>query len=608
MKDHFIAKSLLALIVLIALAGPLHGQSFEIIPRSSELFTLTPSAPSAARPLLIDASPRVHVIVTARATDLDVALVSPGGTRYRFGTAATNFETVINPGTRVAGANYHGVLLNPTPGTWQLEVSAPALTSNLEVLVRTIFNNRVGVVLAGGSDSPVGVATALTVAAFDNNSQITNLQIVGRAYRPDGTSTSVVFHDNGAFPDAAANDGLYSAAVTSAIEGEHQVAVSVGGIASTGAFLRTAATTFRAVRRTALLDGTFTDNGFDTNGDGRFDGIYVAPRMNVSEAGTYTVTVRLRSSANREIQRGTTVNAGAGILAPQVRFATEDVVEALAANGPYSVAGVDVQRQFNATDFFVVDRRIDLGSTKPYTLAQFRSDRLRIVSGSATGIDTNGNGRFDLFRIDLRFETEVSGFFRYSGSLFDRNGAPLGLANGSRSLAVGTHTLSLTFNGRTIGENGVDGPYHLAFLIFGAGQSLVAPNAFSATGFRASQFEGFTADTTPPSLSVSVTPTELWPVNHEMIEITPTINVSDDIDPSPVVGLVSITSNEGDDVHGDGHTSNDIQIDNGRIFLRAERSGLGEGRIYTLTWSARDAAGNTSTATATVTVPHDKKK
>jgi len=42
--------------------------------------------------------------------------------------------------------------------------------------------------------------------------------------------------------------------------------------------------------------------------------------------------------------------------------------------------------------------------------------------------------------------------------------------------------------------------------------------------------------------------------------------------------------------------------------LRAERLGGGTGRIYTITYTASDASGNTATATATVTVPHDMSK
>jgi len=42
--------------------------------------------------------------------------------------------------------------------------------------------------------------------------------------------------------------------------------------------------------------------------------------------------------------------------------------------------------------------------------------------------------------------------------------------------------------------------------------------------------------------------------------------------------------------------------------LRAERSGLGTYRVYTITVACTDASGNTSTGTVTVKVPHDQAK
>ncbi len=80
---------------------------------------------------------------------------------------------------------------------------------------------------------------------------------------------------------------------------------------------------------------------------------------------------------------------------------------------------------------------------------------------------------------------------------------------------------------------------------------------------------------------------------------TPTAS-SDVVD----VELVSATSNEPDNGLGDGDTANDIVIvDDLTLKLRAERSGTGTGRIYTMTWQATNGCGATVTATATVTVP-----
>jgi hypothetical protein len=75
--------------------------------------------------------------------------------------------------------------------------------------------------------------------------------------------------------------------------------------------------------------------------------------------------------------------------------------------------------------------------------------------------------------------------------------------------------------------------------------------------------------------------------------------------------LVSVTSNEPDNGLGDGDTDGDIQgADIGTpdhdLLLRAERSGGGSGRIYTLIYSITDTTGATSEARAHVRVPHDQ--
>jgi hypothetical protein len=118
-------------------------------------------------------------------------------------------------------------------------------------------------------------------------------------------------------------------------------------------------------------------------------------------------------------------------------------------------------------------------------------------------------------------------------------------------------------------------------------------------------------DTTPPDLTVQLSPTVLWPANHKLVEITATITVTDTCDPNPTVRLVSIKSNEPDNGLGDGDQPNDIQEANfgtdDRVFLlRAERSGLGNGRVYTVTYEASDASGNTTTKQATVSVPKNQ--
>src|SRR5262249_2206277 len=69
--------------------------------------------------------------------------------------------------------------------------------------------------------------------------------------------------------------------------------------------------------------------------------------------------------------------------------------------------------------------------------------------------------------------------------------------------------------------------------------------------------------------------------------------------------ITNIQSNEEDGLPGTGKTSPDWEIiDDHNVRLRAERSGIGPGRLYTIEVKASDEAGNVSNpAFATVYVP-----
>ena len=115
------------------------------------------------------------------------------------------------------------------------------------------------------------------------------------------------------------------------------------------------------------------------------------------------------------------------------------------------------------------------------------------------------------------------------------------------------------------------------------------------------------SDTTPPELTVSVTPNALWPPNHKYVTVEATVTATDDSGIAPTIELVSVTSNEPDNAPGDadGNTLNDIvaTADPYAFQLRGERDEQGTGRIYTITYRATDGSGNTATQSATVTVP-----
>ena len=162
-------------------------------------------------------------------------------------------------------------------------------------------------------------------------------------------------------------------------------------------------------------------------------------------------------------------------------------------------------------------------------------------------------------------------------------------------------------SGVTIWHINADEPdlidYDMSFKLT-AQDAIYAPDAYRSSDHDPVIVGLKVCDEIAPTLSVSVTPEMLWPANHKYVRVQVEVTASDNFDPNPAVTLVSVTSNEADNGLGDGDTPNDIQIVDDYTFnLRAERSALGEGRTYTITYLVTDACGNSSTASATVYVP-----
>jgi hypothetical protein len=108
----------------------------------------------------------------------------------------------------------------------------------------------------------------------------------------------------------------------------------------------------------------------------------------------------------------------------------------------------------------------------------------------------------------------------------------------------------------------------------------------------------------PPVITnETATPSVLWPPNHRMASVTVDYTVVDNCGPV-AVGL-QVASNEAIDGVGDGHSSPDWEVmDAHQVRLRAERSGNGAGRIYSVAITASDSANQSATRAVAVYVPH----
>jgi len=97
----------------------------------------------------------------------------------------------------------------------------------------------------------------------------------------------------------------------------------------------------------------------------------------------------------------------------------------------------------------------------------------------------------------------------------------------------------------------------------------------------------------------------LWPANHKLVEVFIPYVALDNCGNTTVE--LEVSSNEPENGLGDGDKAPDWEImDEHHVFLRAERSGNGDGRTYYITIRAIDNSGNFSERQVTVNVPHDQ--
>lgn len=560
----------------------------------------------------IDQAAPTFVTLFFPSGDLDLVLVSPGGRRIDPAVAASDplveFDVLDVLGGRLAVYS----LRQPEIGLWSVEVRGLTLPAPVDYAVNAWIETAdvtfVGELaqphlLAG---DPLDMFGTLRAAG----SPLTGASVEARVLLPDNTWRDVTLADDGLGIDTTAGDGVYSGRLADPAQtGTARIAFAAQGATAGGRpFSREA---FGLATLSAIEAGfnAFRDAGVDTDADTFFNTLALDADVSVSGPGSYRVFGVLTDTAGNRHEASSVATLAAGTATVRLTFDGGRIFQNR-VDGPYTLASVTLIRE-SGVDLVPVAAAVNAHVTAAYPYTRFQHAPIRLTgNGSAVGVDLNGNGLFDRLAVGVQVELDRAGFYQWSGQLRDSNGRELGFDARSAYFNAGVASLTFDFNGRAIGENGVDGPYRVTdLLVFGAGANLVSGLPFETPAFLASQFEGFVFDNTPPTISLAVTPRALWPPNHQLVEVRATLTVSDDRDPNPRVTLLSISSNEPDDGLGDGDVPNDIQeaafgTDDRAFLLRSERSGTGSGRTYTITYKAHDAAGNSATATATVSVPH----
>jgi len=253
--------------------------------------------------------------------------------------------------------------------------------------------------------------------------------------------------------------------------------------------------------------------------------------------------------------------------------------------------------------------------------------------GFAIAVDPGGNayvtgetGSSDFPTTPGAFSHSFHGFFQdaFVAKIVEDNIAPSTTAASSPAAnAAGwnnspvTVTLSATDNGGGSGVKSITYSVNAgapvtvngttaSFTLSTDGVNAVRFNATDNAGNpEASRTLVVRIDQTPPSGTLSLSPPQLWPPNRRLVTITPSLAVSDAGGGPVTVSGPRVSSSEpvtgGDDV-----TSPDWVVSGDALQLRVERREDSPGRVYTVSYTLTDQAGNSAQASAAVTVPKNR--
>ena len=305
-------------------------------------------------------------------------------------------------------------------------------------------------------------------------------------------------------------------------------------------------------------------------------------------------------------------------FAPFCQVCTQRILDVLApfeppntpptcdAGGPY------VAECAGATTMVLLDGDADDYDCDELTFSWTGGFQGGAASGASAAVDFAGLGNFpvSLDVADEDDETTCMASVTVQDTLQPMITAPVDVTVECASpmgnvVDIGTATATDVCDGTPTITNDAPG-------VFPLGMTLVTWTATDDTGNAGTDGQTVTVeDTTPPVLTVSVSPATLWPPNHKLVRVELEVEVGDVCDAMPALRLVSITSNEPANGTGDGNTEPDwsdadFGTDDRTFFLRAERQGGGDGRVYTITYEAEDGSGNVTVAETEVMVGHDR--
>jgi len=227
----------------------------------------------------------------------------------------------------------------------------------------------------------------------------------------------------------------------------------------------------------------FTDYGKDTDSDSLFNYLTIKLTTNVIRAGNYTIIGTLFSNEMKKIASlvySSYLNEG--IQEIYLNF-EGTMIRKSKVNGPYIVNILLMDKNYKT--------KYKEFQTIEYNYTDFQLPLQKFIGNYADyGIDTNGNGLFDYLAVNVELEITTSGEYTIEGWLYDGDGNPIEIASITEHLNEGLQTVTLNFNGISIYQNQVNGPYYVKYLTLrGSGIMDFVEDAYTTSSYEFTKFE-----------------------------------------------------------------------------------------------------------------------
>lgn len=267
------------------------------------------------------------------------------------------------------------------------------------------------------------------------------------------------------------------------------------GLATSGFTTATLATPAHAHSLFGELPARLTgvsENAVDTDGDGKFEYIDVTLGLDVRLESALQLQGALDKDGHTLADARTTQSLEAGARQVTLRFDAANLRRS-GLDGPYdgSVNLIDATgRTIDGIRF----------TTRPYTSGSFSAPIIPQAPFTDQGVDTNGNGLFDVLRIGFGAAIERAGSYRLTGVLRSSGSQSAVFAESLLTVAAGSTTVRLEFSGPEINALDLDGPYTVDILVRDPAtleelDAMRLPQATAA--YQAAQFDPFGASNQP---------------------------------------------------------------------------------------------------------------